>query len=127
MADDIKRRFYNPVTLIIEWAAPAYASSVGLIAWDGPTDEVEYDKVAGVEKAVLTADLESLSKPELVELAGRLGLDTNGNVKDLKERIAAYEAEPEPVIEQQLEDPALHGEPSPLGTQENDPQKEGQQ
>ena len=48
-----RRRYRNPLTDIIQYEAdPTVADILGLEPWDGETEEIEKDKVTGIERAV---------------------------------------------------------------------------
>lgn len=86
-------RYRHPLTGIIEYTNDvAYANTIGLVPYeDGPT----YEGLGEVQVADLTAaaselDVDSLTKPELLELAGELGLDTKGTKPELVKRIKAH-------------------------------------
>lgn len=141
---DETSRYYNPVTLLTEQATPSYAATVGLIPL---ADDAETQiGLSGQEFVVIAGeDLSSLSKPELVQRAEDLDLDTSGTKADIIERIEARAAEVEaasdgcigcppkggtestilvsdPVV---LEPNELHGD-SAAGEEDNiNPQKEG--
>lgn len=63
-----------------------YALLMGLEPWDGPTEEIEKDKVTGIEYAVINAD-EPNYRDVQSELRG-LGLSTVGTKEVLIQRLA---------------------------------------
>ena len=122
---DETRRFYNPITLIIEDAAPAYARAAGLVEWDG---EVEEDGAHVVRASLAGPDLDQLNKAELQDRARDLGLDETGTKAALKARLESHvdELDGEAIFSgSPVEFDGLHSDSAAGDESTIDPQKEG--